>query len=298
MIYYMERVANKMRIISIITLYNPGEKIIENVKLVSEQSDLTILADNSSSDNSKMFESLSNVEYNGNLKNLGLSLAFNKILKDSKYGWDEDDYIVFFDQDSKIKPDHIKCLINKFEYIKSKGYNVGCIGPVYYNTSNNTVEIPRIKNDINDKDMLVSSIITSSMLTTYGILKKVGFWNEEIFLDMADWDLCWRLMKYNYKCAMTKEVVLKHSLGEGEKKILFFSLRIGKPFREYYQIRDCQYLLEKDYIPMKYRIRFHLILTLRSFLHILFLDDRKERIKYMKKGYKDYKNRVRGELKI
>ncbi|WP_303834048.1 glycosyltransferase [Ruminococcus flavefaciens] len=286
-----------MRIISIITLFNPGETVIENVRRVSEQSDLTILVDNSNKNNSELIGSLSNVKYIANLKNLGLSMAFNKVLKEKKFEWNEDDFVLFFDQDSKIKPNHVKCLIDKFNYVRSKGVNVGCIGPVYYNTSNNTVEIPKIKNDLNNEDMIVSSIITSSMLTTYGILKKIGFWNEEIFLDMADWDLCWRLMKYNYKCVMTKAVVLEHSLGEGEKKLLFFSLRIGKPFREYYQIRDCQYLLEKDYIPTKYRIRFHLILTLRSLLHLLFLNDRKERIKYMKMGYKDYKKRVRGEIR-
>ena len=45
-----------MRIISIITLFNPGETVIENVRRVSEQSDLTILVDNSNKNNSELIE--------------------------------------------------------------------------------------------------------------------------------------------------------------------------------------------------------------------------------------------------
>ena len=72
-----------------------------------------------------------------------------------------------------------------------------------------------------------------------------------------------------------------NSLGEGEKKILFLSLRVGKPFREYYQIRDCKYLLKKDYVPFPDRIRFHLQLTLRPLLHLWFLEDKAERKYYI-----------------
>ena len=285
-----------MRVISIITLYHPDEKVIHNVRLVSEQSTITILTDNSSEDNSELFVSVPNVKYIGNLRNLGLALAFNKVLHDPQFEWTDEDYILFFDQDSKIKPDHVKKLIDKFRTLKEKGINIGCLGPVYYNTSNHKIEVPKIKKQLNDEDMVVSGIITSSMLTTYGIIKSIGFWNEEIFLDMADWDFCWRIIKNQYDCIMTKAVVLEHSLGEGEKKILFLSLRVGKPFREYYQIRDCKYLLKKDYVPFKFRVRFHLMLTLRSLLHILFLDDKKQRIQYMKKGYQDYKNGIHGAL--
>lgn len=285
-----------MRIVSIITLYNPNEKVLENVRFVSEQSNLTILTDNSREDNSEMFSSLNNVRYITNKKNLGLSMAFNKVLKDSSFNWSENDYIVFFDQDSRIKPDHINSLINKFNKLQEQGCNVGCLGPVYFNTSNNKIEIPKVKSSLNNDDMVVSSIITSSMLTTYGIIKSVDFWNEEIFLDLADWDICWRLIDKDYKCIMTKSVVLEHSLGEGEKKILFFSLRVGKPFREYYQIRDSRYLLKKNYIPLKYRLRFYLMFTVRSLLHILFLDNKGQRINYIKKGFADSKNGVHGEL--
>ena len=31
------------------------------------------------------------------------------------------------------------------------------------------------------------------------VLKDISFWNEQIFLDMADWDFCWRLKEKKYQ---------------------------------------------------------------------------------------------------
>ena len=134
----------------------------------------------------------------------------------------------------------------------------------------------------------VSSIITSSMLCKYGSLKSINFWNEDIFLDMADWDLCWRFIEAGKKCCMTDIVVLNHSVGVGEKKIGLIRLRVGQPIREYYQTRDCLKLILKKYTPLKFKMRFILQVTLRPLLHICFLNDPRERMRYIVWGYRDF----------
>lgn len=285
-----------MKIVSIITIYNPQGNIEDNINRIIKQSDKVILCDNG---NKKIdyFQESENLVYIKNGTNLGLSAAFNMALNLSDMNWSDDDFVVFFDQDSKIEDGHIKTLLSEYETVKSLGNNIGCIGPAYYNKSAEQYCIPKMKKDITKTAMSVKSIITSSMMCRYGDLKKIGFWNEDIFLDMADWDLCWRFQQHGYICCMTTKVCLLHKLGEGSKKIGFLTLKIAKPFREYYQTRDSLKLLKKLYTPFKYKIRFILMLTVRPVLHLLFLDDKKERFKYICAGIKDYKKGVTGALK-
>ena len=282
-------------IYALISLYNPTEKNIENIYSISQQVDKIFLCDNSSKNNNYLSNKIQNSKYIFFNENKGLSKAFNFILKDKNNFFLDEDFIIFFDQDSKITDNFITKLI--YQYNKVKTYkNIGCIGPVYYNQSNNTVETPRKKIKITESCYSVTNIITSSMLSKYGDLKEIGFWNEDMFLDLADWDICLRFLKVGKICCLTDAVSLTHRLGLGEKKIFFLKLRVGSPFREYYQTRDCLYLLKKNYLPIKIRIRCLEIVTIRAILHLLFLDNFTERFFYIRKGYVDFIKNKHGAL--
>lgn len=286
-------------IVALISAYYPSESVKDNVEAVASQVDKVYICDNSPTSNATAFDSdglPDKIEYFCFHENLGLSCAFNRILMDKRIPWKDDDYVFFFDQDSHIEEQHVEKMVSVYTELCNTGWDVGCLGPVYFNTSNGTVEIPRIKEALLDKTYAVSSIITSSMLCTYGNLRQIGFWNEHVFLDMADWDLCWRLKASGKLCCMTEAVIMHHSVGSGEKSIGLLKLRVGRPFREYYQIRECMYLLFRAYTPLKYRIRFLAMLLVRSPLHLLFLDQRKLRFRYMCKGFVDFFRGKQGAL--
>ena len=278
---------------AIITLFNPTDKQITNINTIMEQVDQVIICDNSAIDNSARIPK--GCFYSSCKKNLGLSAAFNRVLVGNQIKWNPDDIIVFFDQDSKIKKGHIYALTKAMITCEKKHKRIGCIGPIYYNSSNNTTEIPHDKKRIADDIYEVKSLITSSMMCRYKNLKKIGYWNEEIFLDMTDWDLCWRFMNNGLKCYMTSAVSLYHSVGNGEKKIGPLKMRVGAPIRDYYQIRDSLYLFKKKYTPLKFKLRFLVLLTVRSFFHITVFEDRALRKKYIKRGFVDFKKGIHGE---
>ena len=258
------------------------------------------ICDNSPEKNSKIFEFAEfkgQIEYIWFGENLGLSQAFNSVLT-ADNGWNDDDYILFFDQDSHINEGHIESLISEFEMLLKGGFDVGCLGPVFFNTSNNTVEVPKIKTPLTEHSFKVSSVITSSMLCRYKDIKNIGFWNDKVFLDMADWDFCWRMVKHNKLCCMTDAVTLKHSLGTGEKRVGPIRLRVGSAIREYYQTRECIYLLTKGYTPIKFKIRFIAMLTVRPIMHLLFLDNRKTRFKCICMGVCDFFKKKCGALNM
>lgn len=280
---------------AIITLYNPQKKNIENVLELAKQVNQVLVCDNSKISN-KLYFNYPNIYYYSSHKNLGLSMAFNKVLKNEDIQWDNNDFIFFFDQDSTISNDYIKNMIKEYNLLLSSGFKVGCLGPIYFNNSSNSIQIPKMKTSLNNNSYSVKSIITSSMLTTYRNIKDINFWNEEIFLDMADWDLCWRFIDKGYLCCITDKIVLNHTLGEGDRKFLFIRVKNSAPIREYYQTRDCLYLLKKKYVPLKFKIRFIAMITLRPLLHIIFLKNKMQRIYYIRKGIIDYFNNKHGEI--
>lgn len=280
---------------AIVTVYYPDYENAKNIELIAKQVDQVIVCDNSPQNNQSLFTG-DKIEYVFFGENLGLSAAFNQVLK-RDFKWLKNDYIIFFDQDSTISDNHIDKLIAVYERLQQEGINVGCLGPVFYNNSNGMIEVPKMKTTIFEKNYSVQSIITSSMLITYGNLEKVDFWNEKIFLDMADWDLCWRLISVGMKCCMTEEVILNHTLGNGEKKIGIFRLRVGSTIRDYYQTRDCLYLLHEKYTPFKYKCRFIGMLTIRALMRLLFLKDKKRRFRYILRGMQDYFKKVEGVYK-
>lgn len=286
-------------IYALVSVYHPTAEIVSKISAIVAQADKTYLCDNSPMSNRELFAPMAgqaNAEYIWFGRNLGLSCGFNRILKNPDYSWYPEDYVIFFDQDSFISPGHIGKLITCFEQLNAVAGPVGCLGPAYYNTSSGRVEIPKQKREITAQNYAVSSVITSSLLTTYGVLQQVDFWNERVFLDMADWDLCWRIQKAGFLCCLTESVLLRHSVGSGEKRIGPLRLRVGAPFREYYQIRDSLHLLLQTYTPLKYRVRFCAMLLVRSPLHVIFLDHRKERLVYIGRGILDFLRKKNGPL--
>ncbi|WP_199589188.1 glycosyltransferase [Coprobacillus sp. AF33-1AC] len=282
-------------IAALMTCYYPDSENIKNIDIISKQVDKIFVCDNSPSNNKKMMPSDNEkIEYCFFGKNLGLSMAFNRILKEKKYHFDDDDFIIFFDQDSRINDGFISNLIKDYLEVEDKGYEIGCIGPVYFNNSSNMLEVPKVKTVISEKIYHVNSIITSSMLIKYSTLKELNFWNENVFLDMADWDLCWRLNQIGKMCTMSENVIMNHTLGVGEKRLGPLRVRVGSPIREYYQTRDCIYLLKEKYTPIRNKIMFIEMLSIRPVVHFLLLDSKKKRMKYVKRGIVDYFKKIRG----
>ncbi len=288
-----------MKVYGFITLYEPDISVRENIMSVYHQVDHLFLCDNSHQKCEDLIniDEIPNCTYIFNNCNLGLSSAFNAVFKNKDILFQDDDFIIFFDQDSRITEGHIDSLLNSYRELKRDAYRVASLGPVFYDKSINRVMSPRIKQRITAGCYIVSSSITSSLLMEYVNLKRVNFWNDDIFLDMADWDLCWRLKAEGMINAITDKVILEHQLGIGVIKKMGVSIRKGSPIREYYQTRDGLKLLFKNYTPIKYRLRILAIITIRPFIHMFFLDKGLLRLKYVITGIYDFLCQKSGELK-
>ncbi len=285
------------RVNAIISTYYPDLDNINNIRIISKQSDRVFICDNSPSINTSIYDDIQNCKVYADGINYGLAKGFNNILKDSENDWQDQDLIIFFDQDSNIAEGYIDSLIEEFLNLRTINSKVACVGPVFHNSSNGKTEVPHLKTQINEYSYIVKNIITSSMLTDYKDMKDIDFWNEDLFLDYVDWDFCWRLEKNNKICCITEKVVLNHSVGTGEKRIGPVSLRVGATIREYYQTRDSLNLMKKDYVPIKMKARLFANVSIRPVVHLLLFENKDEILKYIKRGFKDHRANVTGEYK-
>lgn len=279
---------------AIVTVYFPSEIEVNNIELISMQVNRIFVIDNSCENNEINFRHILNLIYVNTKKNLGTAAAFNHVL--SKYYFDEDEYIIFFDQDSRIKGDHVKRLIKEYQCLENK-CNIGCLGPQINNASRGEIEIPKNYEYISETGKIVKGIIASSMISKYSIIKRCGFWNDSLFLDFADWDFCWRLNSHGYCCVLTSAVVLEHKVGEGDKVIGKLKVRNSSPIRSYYQTRDGLKLIKESYIPVIYRMRYLLDVFIKPVLGVCFLDYKWKRINYAIRGFKDFFLDKNGEIK-
>lgn len=288
-----------MNTVALVTLYNPDAKIAGRIKLLSEQVEKVVLLDNSPvCKNKDDFFCIENYVYYFFGENLGLSAAFNWALKNLDF-IKTSDFICFFDQDSCVQKNLISTLVNDFIEI-SRSQKIGFLGSVYFDSTKNELSgITRRSRELCKNIYEVSEIITSSMLTTYGVLEKIGFWDESIFLDYADFELCWRAKSKGFKTFITKNAVLNHSLGEGLLQCRFLKMMFNysSAFREYYQSRAAVKLLRRGYVPFNWKRNFIFNLTVRILLFLIYLPQKTKRAKYFVLGLLHGFFNKNGELK-
>ena len=290
---------------AIVTLYHPKAEAAESLKELGKQITWLILSDNTPGENhSAMFRDLPNAVYLANGANLGLAAGINRGL-DTAEAW-ESDYVFFFDQDSRVPEGHIETMIRDWEEI-AKEHRIGLLGPRFYDEITGTYNADAIldqdNGDYSGPYMHIGQMITSSMMTTYDIIKEIGFWNEELFLDYGDYDLCWRLKAAGYELFITRNVLLKHHLGDGcvqardPKSKMVFPLAYGAPIRKYYQTRAAIKLLRKNYVPEDWRKLLKQNLTIRRYFDLRYLPDKWENTKYYHRGLIDGLRGKNGEYR-
>ena len=155
-------------------------------------------------------------------KNIGLSRAYNYVLKNTKFN--DDDYIIILDDDTKITTDYIK---EALKNIEKKEYDV--ILPIV--KSNNLIISPsnvqfncRVKavNNISALDFSKITAINSGMVVKSSVYKKIKY-NEKMFLDYVDHSFMKNVRKLNLRIKVLDSEIVQ-SFSRNEKKSLLSEL--------------------------------------------------------------------------
>lgn len=268
--------------------YNPDNENINNIKTYINYVEKIYIIDNSMKNNMKLSSSLNNdkIEYVYNNKNLGIAKALN--LACEKAINDGFEWILTMDQDSSFDSDGIKKYFETFDNMEKE--NIGIFSPRHI-----------LKNDTKEFDessdfLEVDHVMTSGNLLNLKIWEEIGRFDENLFIDEVDSEICFRIIENGYKVIQLNKIRMFHELGNLEKKN-FFTRKISvlnhNHIRKYYIMRNKFYMLKKY---KKYRSRY-IYYIFNDFFKVIFYEkDKLRKLKYMFKGIADFMKRKMGEL--
>lgn len=193
---------------AVVVSYNPSREILQNIAVLAGQVGHVVVVDNTPSANPQTV--IDEVEKQGgctvirNRKNLGIATALNLGVQRAILLGCE--WIVTFDQDSRIGEGYIQELISAF--IKSSEPRIGVLCPVYRDAQLGAVwPFPRSSNG----EPLM--YMTSGALMRSETYQKLGPFEDQLFIDGVDTEYALRMRAVGYKI-VESDIVINHSLGK------------------------------------------------------------------------------------
>lgn len=228
-----------MKIAGVVILYHPDiQQLSENVKSYLEGLEQLYVYDNSETITPGLVESLHklhpSVKYYFFNNNEGIAKRLNQAMEQAAL--DQYDFLLTMDQDSSFKDgdfDKYKSSIQSSNSNQVAQFGVNC-QPDF--------TLPK------DQPEEALTLITSGSILNLSKTKRIGKFNEELFIDFVDAEFCYRVIQNGYINLIFTNIILNHALGkivEGRSFLNFKkTLRIThSPIRVFYIIRNGLYLL-------------------------------------------------------
>lgn len=258
----------KNNIAGVVVLFNPPENIKENIGSYIDALDILYVVDNSENYDVDIIHELkkhNKINYISNGANLGIAKALNIgacNAIEQGHQW-----LLTMDQDSKFQDlSFFQC----FNYLENVD-TIAIISPYHFQNFN----IDKEKMYYYEE---VDVVMTSGNLLNLALFKKIGKFEEKLFIDEVDHDYCIRARLRGYRIVNFINIPLTHHFGI-KKQII----RRGKLFeftehsakRMYYITRNNFYVWKKYYKAnpelIKSRIKNFALLC----KYILFYEDKK-----------------------
>ncbi len=289
-----------MKIFGTTILYNPDMFLLERINSYLNYIDMLFIIDNSEIKNS-LLDNFCNdskkCKYIFNNQNLGISKALNIALE---YSFLENgDLLLTMDQDSSFYNESISIYMHNIKFFNKISNNLNYLDKIAIFAPNYRYSGQNISGDIFSNQQIV---ITSGSLINLKLAKKIGYFDENLFIDEVDHDYSLRAIKLGFKVIMFDAIPLNHKLGNPiEKKDIFGNLIIltgHSPLRGYYQLRNALYMRDKhkkDFPKItKSRLRSVKKHNRRA---VIYGDQKIIRIKFLFKAIFDYIFNNFGKLK-
>lgn len=240
-----------MKIIAGIVLYNPNtQRLKENIEAIISQVDGIVIVDNGSTESlyNNILETFDHISYIRNEKNMGIAYALNQICGYAyTHGFD---WVLTLDQDSIATPG----MVDVYRSIAND--KIGILGCWIHDRGYQIDESWGIEHETFETDW----VITSAAFTNINAWKSCGGFDNGMFIEWVDWDICESMRKAGYKIMKTYKTKLIHELGHGTRLVMVrhhqMQVMNHKPFRYYYSARNRIYMARKyKHIGMREQLR-------------------------------------------
>lgn len=266
-------------VIAGIVTYNPNlDLLLDELTALEKQHVQIVVVDNFSKNIAEIEKAVSetkNATIVKNKENFGIAKALNQVFNFAEKVKAE--WVLTLDQDSLVI-DNVAALADYASELKC-----GIISPkIVYKGKSDTTD--RSSKSLEDKDW----VITSGSLTNFEAWRGVGGFDEKMFIDLVDFDFCYRIKQKGYRVIQNNNILMHHHLGELRvRRFLFWKINVGNhsSLRKYYMSRNCFYLRKKNEVSKRWSSRKFWLLILES----LYEKDKCKKIAAIFRGRKDAK---------
>jgi len=230
-----------MNIAGVVILYHPDIKqLSENINTYVLGLKQLYIYDNSEIQTPGIEAALNNlhpcIKYQFFNNNEGIAKRLNQAVEAAMQT--QYDYFLTMDQDSSFKPgdfEKYKSLIQKEEYTKVAQFGINCQPQITMSS---------------EQPQEALTLITSGSILNLSLIKKVGDFNEDLFIDFVDAEFSYRVVQHGLINLIFSNIQLNHALGNlvSGRSLLTFkkTLRIiHAPIRAFYITRNGLFLLFK-----------------------------------------------------
>ncbi|WP_270741465.1 glycosyltransferase family 2 protein [Holdemanella biformis] len=275
-----------MKLAGVVVLYNPDQKVINNINSYIDELDALYLVDNSSADNSTLFMH-EKVEYIPLRKNTGIAHALNV---GAKKAIDHNfHYLLTMDQDSMFEKDALKNMKSIIDADDEKD-QVGIYSPFHKTAISEPVP----------EELFTSPLVvmTSGNIINLDIYKCVEGFEEWMFIDCVDFEYGLNVRKHGYTIKQINTVFLDHELGDYEIKYVFNKKIFcdnHSALRRYYIVRNSFYLYDMYHDDYPDYCQAVVKQAKQSFFYATVFEKHGfKKLIYMIRGYIDYRKGKKG----
>ncbi len=228
--------------------------------------------------------------------NLGIATAQNIAISHLR-DKEEDEIVIFFDQDSSIDSQYLAKVERQYNKLESVFGRQVILGPKFYNRVSK-FEYPVIKlnkmglrRKLYPSDSLnpieASCIISSGMTVRKSILDSVGGMEDSLFIDYVDTEWCLRARHLGNRIFVDPQLVMEHEIGSDNIQFLRWRLPVHSAQRRYFRIRNSFFLFKYFYIPRVVCVR-EVIFSVIHQIFLMFLTNEKgEHLRSLVRGLND-----------
>jgi eps11N len=271
-----------MKVLAGIVLFNPDiDRLKENIDAIYCQVNTVVLVNNGSENFDKV--QILAGEYKGirfidNKRNLGIATALKQMMDfaiQEQYDW-----VLTLDQDSVCQPG----LIEKYSYY----VGMEKVGILTCNIVDRNFSVDSgFKEDEEYRE--IKQCITSASLVSVAAYRLTDGFDEKLFIDSVDFDICINMRKHGFKIIKVNFNGILHEVGHGKNVKLLFKNYVSynhSPFRQYYMARNQRYLVKK--YPDQFSKGKEWLRELRiELIIVLYEKDKMKKLRKRWKGIRD-----------
>ncbi|NQU39084.1 MAG: glycosyltransferase [Lentisphaerae bacterium] len=291
-----ERAANRsaptaLNTCAVFVTYHPDSDFCDHVRRVQQQLPHVIIVDNHShSETVAMLQTFASqgdgTVLLANSDNRGIATALNQATGEARqrgYEW-----ILTFDQDSQCEP-FLWSALTAIYANDPAPHRIALIGSNYISSGTGRA-VHRFPPG-SPAAVTVPMCITSASLTSLHALAEVGSFEDALFIDSVDTELCLRFRAAHFRVLMSTRPLIRHSIGNQiVRHILGLSICTSdhSAQRRYYMARN-RTLLARRFAFREFRCVWHDLLNLveQVIVLVLFEADKWNKFKAYGRGISD-----------